>query len=119
MKQPGGHAAELENSHPRHQLDEIIHAPVRFSIIALLVAAEKAEFGYVRDSIEVSDSVLSKQINTLEKAGYVNVIKGYVGKRPRTWLSLTAEGRKVFVKHCAALRAISEGTGSASGDVAG
>jgi DNA-binding MarR family transcriptional regulator len=103
-------------SHPRHGLDEVIHAPVRFSITALLAAAEKAEFGYVRDCVEVSDSVLSRQVSTLEKAGYVKVIKGYVGKRPRTWLSLTPEGRKAFSAHCAALRHIAEDGGRQADD---
>lgn len=95
-------------SHPRHDLDEVIHAPVRFSIMATLAAAEKAEFGYVRDTVEVSDSVLSKQAAILEKAGYVKVTKGYLGKRPRTWLSLTSQGRRAFTAHVAALRVISE-----------
>ncbi|MEU6034543.1 transcriptional regulator [Actinomadura sp. NPDC047616] len=95
-------------NHPRHDLDEVIHAPVRFSIVAVLAAAEKAEFAYVRDTVEVSDSVLSKQAATLEKAGYIKVTKGFVGKRPRTWLSLTARGREAFAAHCAALQAISE-----------
>lgn len=77
-------------AHPRHALDEVIHAPVRFSIVATLAAADKAEFAFVRDTVEVSDSVLSRQVTTLEKAGYVAVTKGYVGKRPRTWLALTS-----------------------------
>ncbi|KAB2350965.1 MULTISPECIES: winged helix-turn-helix domain-containing protein [Actinomadura] len=98
-------------NHPRHELDEVIHAPVRFSIVATLAAAEKAEFAYVRDAVEVSDSVLSKQATTLEKAGYVKITKGYVGKRPRTWLSLTARGRTAFAAHVAALRAITEAAG--------
>jgi Winged helix DNA-binding domain len=38
------------------------------------------------------------------------VRKGYVGKRPRTWLSLTAAGRTAFDRHLAALRAIAEGS---------
>jgi DNA-binding MarR family transcriptional regulator len=96
------------SGHPRHGLDDVIHAPVRFSIVALLAAAEKAEFAYVRDSVEVSDSVLSRQVSALEKAGYVEVIKGYVGKRPRTWLTLTPGGHKAFAAHCAALRHIAE-----------
>ncbi|MFJ9683951.1 winged helix-turn-helix domain-containing protein [Streptomyces sp. NPDC101194] len=93
-------------SHPRHALDEVVHSPVRFSIMATLAAAEKAEFAYVRDAVEVSDSALSKQTATLEKAGYVKVTKGYVGKRPRTWLSLTAQGRHAFTAHVEALHAI-------------
>ncbi|MEU1674847.1 transcriptional regulator [Streptomyces roseifaciens] len=99
----------MTTSHPRHGLDEVIHAPVRFSITATLAAADKAEFAFVRDTVEVSDSVLSKQVATLEKAGYVKVTKGYVGKRPRTWLALTEEGRTAFTAHCAALRAIAGG----------
>jgi hypothetical protein len=72
--------------HPRHRLDPVIHSPVRLSIVACLAAAERAEFGFVRDTVEVSDSVLSKQVTVLAEAGYVQVRKGYVGKRPRTWL---------------------------------
>lgn len=94
------------SSHPRHRLDELIHAPVRFSIMATLAAAEQAEFAFVRDLVEVSDSVLSKQVSLLETAGYVAVRKGYVGKRPRTWLSLTTQGRSAFRDHVAVLHEI-------------
>jgi DNA-binding MarR family transcriptional regulator len=93
--------------HPRHKLNDVIHAPVRFSIVAALVNADQAEFGYVRDAIGVSDSVLSKQVAVLETAGYVKVVKGYVGKRPRTWLALTRPGREAWTEHVAALREIS------------
>jgi DNA-binding MarR family transcriptional regulator len=92
--------------HPRHRLDPLIHAPVRLSIVACLAAADKAEFSFVRDTVEVSDSVLSKQVTLLAEAGYVRVRKGYVGKRPRTWLSLTDEGRAAFEGHVAALTEI-------------
>ena len=93
----------------RHRLDDVIHAPVRFSIVAALSKVENAEFAAVRDAVELSDSVLSKQASQLEAAGYVKITKGYVGKRPRTWLSLTAQGRRAFAAHLDALRAIAEG----------
>jgi DNA-binding MarR family transcriptional regulator len=93
-------------SHPRHRLDPVIHSPVRFSILACLAAAERAEFSFVRDTVEVSDSVLSKQVSILEDAGYVKVKKGYVGKFPRTWLSITAAGGRAFDAHLGALAAI-------------
>ena len=93
-------------SHPRHRLDAVVHSPVRFSIVVTLAAAEKAEFSFLRDTVEVSDSVLSKQISKLEEVGYVKVEKGYVGKRPRTWLSLTTRGRAAVTAHLAALEEI-------------
>jgi DNA-binding HxlR family transcriptional regulator len=104
-----GTASSEHEVHPRHRLNETIHAPVRFSIVATLAGADQAEFSFVRDTVEVSDSVLSKQVATLESAGIVKVKKGYVGKRPRTWLSLTAFGRQAFQDHLAALRDIAGG----------
>ncbi|WP_327044660.1 transcriptional regulator [Microbispora sp. NBC_01189] len=97
-------------AHPRHELDEIIHAPVRLSIVAALAAAEKADFRFLRDTIEVSDSLLSKHVLTLEEAGYVRVEKAFVGKRGRTWLSLTERGRAAFENYLDVLRRIMEAT---------
>ena len=95
--------------HPRHRLDDVIHAPVRFSVVAALARVTEAEFGWVRDVVGVTDSALSKQISTLEEAGYVQVRKGYVGKRPRTWLRLSAGGRDAYTRHLQALQEIAEG----------
>ncbi|MBG0813006.1 transcriptional regulator [Planomonospora sp. ID82291] len=99
----------MSGSHPRHGLDDVIHAPVRLSIMAALSAAEKAEFRFLRDTIEVSDSLLSKHILTLEEAGYVQVEKVFVGKRPRTWLSLTDDGRRAFLDYVSVLKRLTEG----------
>ena len=98
-----------DGQHARHRLDELIHAPVRLSIVAALAQVDEAEFAHVRDTVEVSDSVLSKQATQLEAAGYVKIRKGYVGKRPRTWLSLTPAGRTAYTGHLEALRAIAAG----------
>jgi len=92
--------------HPRHELDELLNHAVRFSVMAALAGVEKAEFALVRDTVEVSDSMLSKQVALLEGAGYVEVEKGKVGRRPRTWLRLTADGERAVARHVAALRAI-------------
>lgn len=101
MSTPQGHA--------RHQLDDAIHAPVRFSIVAALATVDESDFATLRDAIEVSDSVLSKQCSALEAVGYVKVRKGHVGKRPRTWLSLTGRGRTAYARHLSALREIAGG----------
>lgn len=89
-------------------LNETFHAPVRFSVMATLAGIDKAEFAFVRDSAGVSDSVMSKQASALEAAGFLKISKGYVGKRPRTWYSLTPTGREAFAAHLAALRQIAD-----------
>lgn len=98
-----------EGRHARYRLDEVIHAPVRLSIVAALERVDEVEFALLRESIEITDSTLSKQAAVLENAGYVKIRKGYVGKRPRTWLSLTSEGRTAYRIHLNALRAIAGG----------
>ena len=69
--------------------DELIHAPKRLEIVSLLAAAQWADFKYIRDELGLSDSVLSKQLSTLESAGYVEIRRIFVGKRPRTSASLS------------------------------
>jgi len=88
------------------RFDELIHAPTRLSIVSLLAATEWADFSFVRDGVGLSDSALSKQLTTLEQAGYVEIRKGFVGKRPRTSVKLSGAGRKAFTQHVAALQEI-------------
>lgn len=99
---------ETPPGHPRHELNEFIHAPVRPSIRATLAAAERVEFKYLRDRLEVSDSLLSNHLAALEAAGFVFIGKGYVGKRPRTWLGLSPAGADAYDRYLAALRRIVE-----------
>jgi DNA-binding MarR family transcriptional regulator len=94
--------------HPRHRLDDLIHTPVRLSMMAALAAAESIDFRELRDVVEVSDSLLSKHITTLEEAGYLEVSKGYEGKRPRTRLSLTPRGRSAYAEYIDVLSSITE-----------
>lgn len=93
-------------AHPRHGLDDLIHTPVRLSVMSALSTAEKIHFGYLRDWLEVSDSLLSKHLTVLEDAGYLKAEKGYIGKRPRTWFSLTETGRRSYEQYLRALRGI-------------
>lgn len=90
----------------RGALDQALLDPTRLSIVSVLVATHWAEFGYVRDAVGLSDSALSKQVSALDKLGYVEAEKGYVGKRPRTWLNLTQAGRKALSGHIEALQRI-------------
>lgn len=88
------------------RFDDLIHAPTRLSIVALLAATEWATFTFIRDSVGLSDSALSKQLTTLEEAGYVELHKAFVGSRPRTSAQLTVVGRAAFEQHVAALQEI-------------
>lgn len=94
------------------RFDELIHSPTRLAIVALLAATEWADFMFIRDEVGLSDSALSKQLTTLEGAGYVEIRKGFVGKRPRTSARLTRSGRIAFESHVAALQQIVQRSGA-------
>lgn len=83
--------------------DPVIHAPGRLQICAILSSVDDAEFAMIRDAIKVSDSVLSKHLKQLEEAGYVKLTKQAENGRQRTWIALTAKGRKAFAAHVAEL----------------
>ena len=95
--------------HPRHDLDDALLTPLRFSVMAALRAEVEVDFATLRDVLETDDSALSKAISTLAAAGYLAVRKGYLGNRPRTWLTATADGVAAMRIHVAALQAIAAG----------
>jgi DNA-binding MarR family transcriptional regulator len=88
--------------------NDLIHAPNRLQICAMLAAADSVDFSTLRDALGVADSVLSKHIAVLHNAGYVDVHKSTCASRVRTSLSLTAAGLAAYDGHVAALRAITE-----------
>jgi DNA-binding MarR family transcriptional regulator len=88
------------------RFDELIHPATRLSIVALLAAADWADFAFIRDQLGLSDSALSKQLATLEEAGYVSMERPLSDRRRRVRARLTPLGRNRFAGHVAALRGI-------------
>ena len=76
-------------------IDEFLHTPARLNICSLLAPAEWVSFSFLRESIGTSDSALSKQLTTLEQAGYVELRKERAVGR-KTSVQLTDTGRTAF-----------------------
>jgi DNA-binding MarR family transcriptional regulator len=90
--------------HPSLKLDDTVHQRVRLGILAVLSEAEKADFSYFRDALDLSDGNLSRHLQVLEENGLVRIEKGFEGKRPRTWVSATKRGRAALDAELGALR---------------
>ncbi|MGX7681754.1 transcriptional regulator [Jatrophihabitans sp. DSM 45814] len=88
------------------RFDELIHPSTRLSIVSILAAADWVEFAFIRDQLSLSDSALSKQLSTLEDAGYLHIERPVSDRRRRVRARLTDTGRAAFEGHVAALRAI-------------
>jgi DNA-binding MarR family transcriptional regulator len=92
--------------------DEIIHQQTRLQIMATLCAlreGESVEFTRLKAIVQATDGNLGAHIATLEGAGYIDVMKDFVGKRPRTRVALTRNGRSAFAHHVDYLRVILDG----------
>ena len=90
-------------------LNETIHQPVRLRIMAALVAldpGDEVDFSYLRDLLQVTDGNLGAHLRKLEEAEYIQVNKTFVERKPRTYIAVSAAGKKAFQEHVAALEAI-------------
>lgn len=94
---------QIEN-HPTTGLDEVVHQRARLGVLAMLAEADKVEFGFIQQTLELTAGNLSRHLATLEKADLVRLEKGYDGRRPRTWVRITAEGLAALKQEVAALR---------------
>jgi DNA-binding MarR family transcriptional regulator len=89
--------------------DPIIHQPVRLKIMSALKVlpdGEQIEFVRLKAIVAATEGNLGAHITTLEEAGYAAVEKDFVGKRPRTRIALTKQGRRAFEDYVAYLRDI-------------
>lgn len=95
------------------QLDETIHQPVRLKIMAALKALpnrEAIEFVRLRAVVGATEGNLGAHLATLEKCGYVEIAKDFVGKKPRTRIAMTLSGRRAFERYVDYLRGILDGS---------
>jgi len=90
--------------------DETIHQPVRLRIMAALTALPPADegldFAHLKKLTGASDGNLGAHIDRLARAGYVEVTKAFVARRPRTTVKASTAGRAAFSRHVAFLREI-------------
>lgn len=90
--------------HPTSGLDDVVHQKARLGILAVLAETEKADFTYLKKLLQLTDGNLGRHIEVLAGSGLVHVEKGYAGKRPRTWVTITRAGRRALDEEMAAIR---------------
>ena len=95
---------EAENPNQQVEIDKIIHEPARLKIIAKLYVVERADFLFIMRQTGLTQDNVSGHLNKLENAGYVEIVKGFLGKRPQTMISLTKKGRESFREYMKNMR---------------
>jgi DNA-binding MarR family transcriptional regulator len=96
--------SELDNL--TAELDDLVHQRTRLGILTVALEAKRVEFGYILKTLELTAGNLSGHLAILEDAGLVRTTKGYAGRRPRTWVSITRPGSVALRAEIDTLRAI-------------
>jgi DNA-binding HxlR family transcriptional regulator len=86
------------------ELDPVIHGKLRLAVLSLLVAAEEADFTWLRQKTGSTDGNLGAQMLKLEEAGYVAMKKRFAGRKPQTMYRMTPAGRKALAAYVSALK---------------
>lgn len=85
-------------------LDPLLHSELRLAVMSILLSVEEADFNYLKEETKATSGNLSVQIDKLAGAGYIEVEKGFVGKRTRTVCKIAPQGVKAFEKYVETLK---------------
>ena len=78
------------------EIDRVIHEPARLLLVAHLYVVESADYVFLMQNTDFTWGNLSSHLSKLEEAGYVEIVKDFVGRKPHTMVKLTAAGRRAF-----------------------
>ncbi|MEJ2216254.1 MAG: transcriptional regulator [Gemmatimonadota bacterium] len=80
-------------------LDRLIHGRVRLGIVSALAVHDTLSFNDLKASLDTTDGNLSVHARKLEEAGYIECMKSFEGRLPRTDYRLTDAGRTALRRY--------------------
>ena len=87
---------DIEGQQQGPTIDRLVHEPARLLIMSYLYVVESADFVFLMRQTGLTWGNLSSHLTKLEEARYVEIIKGFRGRKPHTMLRLTEKGREAF-----------------------
>jgi len=81
------------------KLDRIVHEPARLKVMMILSGVDRADFNFLLSTLALTNGNLSRHIEKLESAGYINVNKTFKGRIPNTSYQLTKKGLKTLTQY--------------------
>ena len=86
------------------ELDPLLHSQLRLAIMSIVLSTEEADFTYLKEKTQSTSGNLSVQLEKLKEAGYIEVEKSFIGKKPRTTCRITETGKTAMKEYVAALK---------------
>ena len=97
----------MKSSDP-YGFDPVLTSRVRLAILTALISLGKAEFMDLTGLLKLSKGNLSVHGRKLEEAGYLEVKKKFVGRKPQTTFQITVKGRRALEAHVRQLKRLIE-----------
>ena len=97
---------------PEHiavKLSKVLHQKARLGIMSILIAADEADFTYLKKRLDLTDGNLNTHLYALEREKFIRIQKKFVRKKPKTVCRLTEKGRKAFSEYIDDLEKIIQG----------
>ena len=85
------------------ELNKAFESRVRLGIMSILMVNDSADFGTIKEQLQITDGNMASHLSALDKLKYISSTKQFIGKKPNTSYTATAEGKKAFSKHLDAL----------------
>ena len=81
------------------ELDRLIHERMRLGIVSALAVNRTLTFSDLKRLLATTDGNVSVHARKLEDAGYIDCVKSFEGRMPKTEYKLTATGRKALERY--------------------
>jgi DNA-binding MarR family transcriptional regulator len=85
------------------KLNKAFESRMRLGIMSALMVNDSLDFNEMKELLQTTDGNLASHITALEKAGFIEVKKQFVGKKPNTSFKVSRSGKKAFNEHLDAL----------------
>lgn len=79
--------------------DPLLANRIRAGVLAYLSDRSAADFTELAAALALANNTLSSHLLRLEAAAYVELGRGFLGRKPRTRIILTAAGRAAWAAH--------------------
>ena len=86
------------------ELNPLLHSELRLAVMSILIGDENADFVFLRNETGATAGNLSVQLDKLARAGYIEIEKGFQGRKPRTLCRIPDAGRDAFAQYVEALQ---------------
>ncbi len=87
-------------------INKAFESRIRLGVMSILMVHDWVDFGELKETLQLTDGNLASHMAALEKVGYLQVRKAFIGKRPNTAYQATKAGKLAFQQHLDALEAI-------------